>query len=1529
MRSSPSLDWPTNWVRLVAGFTITLAVLVILGWYRSNLTLIQLHPSFAPMHFNSALSFLFCGLGLLSLSFQKTRLTVLFSIPPFMVGALTLLQYLFFINLRIDQLFIKSYITVQTTFPGRMAQTTAFCFICLAISLLANALQSVHKLWLLTQPICSAVIFTVSIIALLGYAAKVPSNIIPGIYFNMAAHTALSFFLISSILLFVGFRNSRLKLESSLYLPALLTGCLLMSSLAVWEAMKAQETEHLTKTLKVNAENLKTVVTFRLKLHFDALTRLAHRWEMKGRPLERDWKYEASLNLKDFDGFNEIRWIDASLQPRWQVKREMTPELTSIYESFLNQRQKDLNDVQNLRQPFRTLTETHRNQALIVSYVPIFVGDRFDGFITSGFIVQDLLDEIIPKEFAHQNSIIILDGDREIYHRSTEAMPSLSAITSIQVSNLDWEIKVFPTPAWMNTNQSKLPHAIFIISLVIALLIPLIIHMGQNARQQTKETENARARFAGIINIAQDAIISIDKNHLITLFNQGAEKVFGYQADEVLGQSLTLLIPDELAQRHAEDIKEFAHSRQSARKMGERNVICGKRKDGSIFPAEATISRLCIGNEIIFTTVLRDITKRKLAEVKLRESEERFRGAMESAAVGIAFVALDGHFLEVNQALCDIVGYTPEELKQKSFQEITYHDDLQPDLNGKQQLLNGEVRTFQIDKRYYHRRGHIIWVQLNAALIYDASEKPLYFISQIQDITSRKHSEEVIRESEEKYRDLFENASDLILSITPDGKFIYVNRAWRNALGYALDEISAMSIWDIVHPDSNEHCSEILRDLFTYESLDKVEMMFLTKDHRTIIVEGNISCKFLDGQPVATRAIFRDITERKRMEKELALSRDEALEATRLKSQFLATMSHEIRTPMNGVLGMVALLLNSELAPGHREQVEIIRTSSNALMTIINDILDFSKIEANKLELSPTDFSLRNLLGDIAKAPAVRAEAKNLDFAYYISPEVPDDLVGDPDRLRQVLNNLVGNAIKFSEAGEVLIRVELLVREEQETILRFSVSDTGVGISKDQHESIFQPFSQADSSMTRLYGGTGLGLAISARLVEMMNGLIWVESEPNKGSTFYFTARFAMQKTLMSQSNLPVAEHLLDLPVLVLEKHPFTRQLILDMLESRGMQASIADTPEMALEILSLAKEAGKPFAIALLDQTLLKNQGSILTNYLQQNPGIVRDVILLGSTVMDLLDSQFIQPLNSSGLVTKPIKPSDLFNCILQVVGAQSQGQKAANDNTNTELTRVSGLRILVAEDNEVNQYLIQNILERHDHKTTIVANGKLALEALEKETFDLVLMDLQMPVMSGFDAVTEIRRNEQSSGKRQYIIALTAHAMKGDRDRCLQAGMDDYVSKPIDVDEFLDKIDQAAATVSRLDSDAKGVCNEAPSAKPELVFANLIAATSGDRKLLQGYIRLFQKKYPLMVQEICQAISAGDSDHLRRAAHTLKGAGGHFFSPGGIEIIKCLERAGRENDLQLAASTFSSFEQELSQLEFNLQNFMTEMAI
>jgi signal transduction histidine kinase/DNA-binding response OmpR family regulator/HPt (histidine-containing phosphotransfer) domain-containing protein len=623
-----------------------------------------------------------------------------------------------------------------------------------------------------------------------------------------------------------------------------------------------------------------------------------------------------------------------------------------------------------------------------------------------------------------------------------------------------------------------------------------------------------------------------------------------------------------------------------------------------------------------------------------------------------------------------------------------------------------------------------------------------------------------------------------------------------------------------------------------------------------------------------------------------------AEESSRSKSAFLASMSHEIRTPMNGILGMAELLETTPLAPIQREYLGMVRESAESLLQIINDILDFSKMEAGHLELESKPFELRKLVGSTVSAFADRAHRKELELAFRVAPQIPDDVVGDPLRLRQVLVNLIGNAVKFTETGEVVVDVETIATCDGELLLHFEVRDTGIGIPKDRIEAIFEPFEQADTSSTRRYGGAGLGLTIASRLVRKLGGELTVESTDGEGSTFKFAARLRVAETSKRTPVLP-ADALVGLHVMVVDDNATNRRILEELLTHWRMDVTCVVDPTTVKDLLIDANERGRPYRLLLLDAEMPVMDGFSLAEQVLAEPKIDSTIIMMLSSMDRPGDAKRCKELGIALHLLKPVRHSELMNAIKTVIGIKPAPK--------AEQTRaMSPMRILVAEDSRVSQRLTMALLKQWGHTATLVSDGRQALEAIRAtnstDAFDLVLMDVQMPMMDGLSATRAIREMEREVGGHVPIIAMTAHAMRGDREQCLEAGMDGYLSKPIHSNDLRGALEQYGPILPKKE--------EAEEAT--LDWEAALGRLEGRESVLRSMAEVFVEDYPSWLAAIENAVSKHNPEALMKAAHTLKGAAQSIAAGPVAALALALETAGREGAAEVSMADVRELSQE-----------------
>jgi PAS domain S-box-containing protein len=877
-----------------------------------------------------------------------------------------------------------------------------------------------------------------------------------------------------------------------------------------------------------------------------------------------------------------------------------------------------------------------------------------------------------------------------------------------------------------------------------------------------------------------EAVIEQDDQLVITSWCAHAERLFGWSPEDALGRPSQHLVPERNRDRHDRALKNLL---VAVNPGALTQTITALHRNGREFKIETTVSVVVDADRSRRIRVVAR-SKQEVVEARLEEAEQTFRELIDRLEDGYFEVDLLGVFKSVNDAYCRMTGRTAEELLGNSFKTLFREEDK---VKATVAAYAKVYETGEPLKAFEHtvtrKDGTRRIVEDTVSLKRDARGKPVGFIGIRRDCTERRVAAEKLRLSEERYRAILERIEDgyFEIDLSRKGHYEYVNDAFCRTTGYSREELIGQSYEKFFDSETVDLLFRNYHQVYrTGEPLKALEYSLIAKDGTKRFVEESVSLrKDASGAVVGFMGIRRDATARKLVAQELAAAKESAEAANMAKSEFLANMSHEIRTPMNGIIGMTELALDTELTPYQIECLSTVRSSAESLLTILNDILDFSKIESRKLDLEQVPFSLDTLIEETVKPLAVRAHQKGLEFITDVPPEIHTALVGDPVRLRQILTNLLVNAIKFTEHGHVILTVREESKRDRRVALRFSIADTGIGIPREKHDTIFEAFSQADGSTTRRFGGTGLGLAISSTLVRMMGGHIAVYSTPGAGSTFEFSLGF----NLTAEPAIPLrTARLQKVRTLIVDDNSVNRSIFESQFLRWGMQPTAVASGTEALEALTAASRQGMPFRLLVLDAQMPVVDGFAVA------AEIARRTELAGLTIMMLTsggrygDSARCRELGVSAYLPKPVTQSDLFDAICRALDGPPEAAPKRVPAPIASTEPVRRTRVLLAEDNVVNQRVAVGLLQRRGHEVTVVSTGVETLEALKTATFDVILMDVQMPVMGGFEATAVIRAAEEQTGQHLRIVAMTAHAMAGDRERCLSAGMDGYLAKPID---------------------------------------------------------------------------------------------------------------------------------------------------
>ncbi len=1008
----------------------------------------------------------------------------------------------------------------------------------------------------------------------------------------------------------------------------------------------------------------------------------------------------------------------------------------------------------------------------------------------------------------------------------------------------------------------------------------------------------------------QHAIVSVtDVKGNITLINDKFCELSGYSREELLGSNHRIV---NSAYHSTEFFKQMYKTIASGKVW--HGELCNKAKGGRLYWVESTIVPFFNKNAkpISYIAIRTDITERKKTDLATKEIKERLELIMSSTGVGVWDWSVMTGEVEFNDRWAAITGHTLAELYPLDMETWTskVHPD---DLTRSSQLLekhfDGEIESYECELRLRHKDGGWVWVLDSGRLVErDQNGFPIRMIGTLLDISKRKQAEELQKKNEQRFLDLFLLSEDAMLLIDQD-KFVECNAAAAKMLGYKdgeqLMQHSPAEFSPSRQPDGQNSVvkAEKMIKIAFDQGVNRFEWMHKKKCGEVFPVEVSLAlAPMLIGGKTVIHCIWRDLTQIKRAEFELIEAKQNAEIANKAKGEFLANMSHEIRTPMNGVIGMTELLLDHELESEQQHRALTIKRSAESLLTIINDILDFSKIEAGKLDLEILDFNLGVLLEDIADSLAVRVHEKNLAFICSLNPSLPQWFKGDPGRIRQVLTNLIGNAIKFTEQGQVAVSYQLVSNQVGDTMLRFSVTDTGIGLSNEQQARLFQKFSQADGSTTRKFGGTGLGLAISKQLVEIMGGEIGIQSEIGQGSNFWFT--LALQQAEAKEPPLKT-DVLKSEYILVVDDNETNREVFRQFLTAWAVPHLLVDSGSSALQALYDATAQNKPFSMALIDMKMQDMSRSTLAEMILSKKQFSDISLALLTSRGQRIDADKIQELGFSAYLSKPIHQSELYSTLLQLANIQDNkaGTVLLKPYTAREQYPKFKAKTLVVDDNNTNQLVAKGMLEKFGIETELANNGLEAINLLEKSVYDLVFMDCQMPVMDGYTATKNIRDSQSAVLNHQTIIvAMTANAMQGDKEKCFAAGMDDFIAKPVDPKKLATILEKWLAKESNDSSVEINETEAIKSGEEDIIifdYDEMSARLMNDQELIKIIADTFLADMPVQIEQLKGFVEQQEIENITAQAHKIKGAALNVGAIALSNLALKIEQAGKNKKL------------------------------
>ena len=1049
-------------------------------------------------------------------------------------------------------------------------------------------------------------------------------------------------------------------------------------------------------------------------------------------------------------------------------------------------------------------------------------------------------------------------------------------------------------------------------------------------RRAEKVLRETRAQYQSLVESLPLNVFQKDLAGRVTFGNELYCKTMGHSLDELIGKTDFDLFPKELAEKYTKDDARIILTGEVLETIEDHLKADGERIYVQVLK---TAVREESGKVIGIQGMFWDVSEKKRAEESLRISEARQRAVFEAALDCIITIDADGKIVEFNRAAERTFGYKCKDIVGKEMAAVleppSTRERHRGNLMSYQSTGEGSILGQRLEMPLLKKGGEAFMAEVAMQPV--PYEDSLHFTVFLRDITDRLKAEERLRRSNARFRRLVDSDIIGIIIVGLDGLIKEANEVFLSMTGHRKSDVRIGRL-NLMHMTPEEYYpqdQECLIHLKENGTCPAWEKELVKKDGSRVPILLGVT--LLEGKSQEALCFVLDISTQKEAERQLKKAKEAADAANKSKSSFLANMSHEIRTPMNAIIGMTDLVLHSELAPEQREYLQVVAGSAESLLQLINDILDFSKIEAGKLELEQIEFRLRDAINGVLKSLAVQAHQQAIEIVCQVANDVPDIVIADLNRLRQVLINLVGNAIKFTESGEIVVKVIREDHLDDNLHLVISVRDTGIGMQQEQLAHIFEPFEQLEKSMARRFGGTGLGLGITSRLVELMGGRIWCESEKGVGTTFFFTSVIQAIADDSQQINPAIISQLHHLKVLAVDDNAASLSSLNEMFQSWDITLQTAQTADAAITILQDNK-----YDIFLIDAHMPQTDGFKLVEQIKETtPKDELPAIFIMLTSGDPpRDIARCEELGAAAYLMKPINPSELFDTLIAFVG----GDKLTSEPLHLEeqtTSDVGSLNVLLVEDSVYNQKLAVGLLKRRGHVATVADNGRLALQILSEQSFDVVLMDVQMPEMDGLEATRAIRNLEKKSGEHLPIIAMTAQAMKGDREQCIAAGMDDYLSKPIRAKHFYEMIESIASqqfdSATEINPPKKLSEHDifiADSltlvASPAIVdWEEALSITGGDRELLCELIEAYLEEEPPLLSEIEQAVTTGDAPQLHAAAHKLKGAVRSFGAGKLFELCYQLELAGRNKQLADVKDIFLQFRSEAGKMNAELISY------
>lgn len=1017
---------------------------------------------------------------------------------------------------------------------------------------------------------------------------------------------------------------------------------------------------------------------------------------------------------------------------------------------------------------------------------------------------------------------------------------------------------------------------------------------------------DADAVYRSLVDSLPLSVLRKDARGRIEYANQRACEQMGKTANDVIGKSDFDLFPAELAKKYMSDDRKVIESGKLHHDVERHQSSDGKQHHVEVWKAPVvSADGQAVGIQVMFW----DVTSQKDTEHQVEFEKFLLSILLDTVPDSVYFKDTESRFIRLSRSCAKKFGLNdPADAIGKSDADFFSAEHAKAALADERAIMEtGETILAKVELETYAGREET-WCSTTKVPLKDKSGNVVGTFGISRDVSEQKRAEQELASERDLLKTIIDNVPDLIYVKDRHGCFLTANAALLRLLQLeSASDMIGKTDYDFSPPEMA--CNYVTDDQNVMRSGDR--LMDREESHRSEdgtpiwLLTTKVPLRNTEGEVIGVVGIGHDITERKKADQEILEAKEMADNANLAKSDFLANMSHEIRTPMNAIIGMTDLVLDTRLDPTQRNFLSMVQESGEALLSVINDILDFSKIEAGKLDVDLYVFDLRESLGDTMKTLGLKAHSKGLELAFRVDPRAPRYVVGDAGRIRQIVVNLVGNAIKFTEQGEVVVEVEQLASMRDEVVLEVSVRDTGIGIPEEKCKTIFKEFEQADTSTTRRFGGTGLGLAISSRLVNLMNGEIAVSSVVDEGSRFSFTIHLEPAPDgVEEQSNRGIV-YVGGTRVLVVDDNHTNRRILQEMLGNWGMLPVLAASGDQALTELQEAHDQGQPFGLIVSDVNMPEMSGYDFVEQVRNHADCAETPIVILTSGGREGDAEMRDRLGISERLMKPVKQSELFDSIVRTLGVTSPEDETSFDYDEEESDPLGQLKILLVEDNVINQRLAVGVLSRFGHEVSVANNGQEAIDMLAEGVYDVVMMDVQMPIMDGFAATKAIRERESQEGGHIPIIAMTAHAMKGDREKCIDIGMDEYVAKPIRITILREKLllvlgDRPRASIQREEQSL-------PTSGEPIDWDHARTTVAGDERLLCELLNIYLGESAKLMSDIRDSLRDESVPELHRAAHTLKGASTSVGARNVAAVAQKLEDMADENCMDEQAAIFA----------------------